>query len=192
MACGLQEREHVYSMQRVRLLIEQTPREQESLRNVLRERLGQHFDFQAAQRLAHGRVEEECAQSGGRKWLMIIDKMDQKKTVVPTIWSQLATPLFKDPERRFITGLIGLMWFGTAQIMHHVRTVFNDCQHGSEMQSSTILQNLHKVAVGEGLLPEKLFIGADNTRKETKNQITMWFLVWLLCAFVGQRCGRLR
>ena len=79
----------------LRLLIEQTPREQESLRNVLRERLGQHFDFQAAQRLAHGRVEEECAQSGGRKWLMIIDKMDQKKTVVPTIWSQLATPLFR-------------------------------------------------------------------------------------------------
>ena len=55
----------------LRLLIEQTPREQESLRNVLRERLGQHFDFQAAQRLPHGRVEAERAQSGGRKWLSL-------------------------------------------------------------------------------------------------------------------------
>ena len=76
---------------------------------------------------------------GGRKWLMIIDKADQKKTVFPTIWSQSATPLFKDPEGRFIIGLIGSMWFGTTQITHHVRSVFNDCQHGSEMQSSTIL-----------------------------------------------------
>ena len=105
--------------------------------------------------------------------------------MVPTIWSELATPLVKDPERRCITGLIGSMWFGIAHITHHVRTVFKDCQHGSEMQSSTILQNLHKVAMGEGHLPEKLFIGADNTRQETKNLITMWFLVWLLCAFVG-------
>ena len=66
--------------------------------------------------------------------------------------------------------------------MNHVRTVFNDCGHGAEMQSSVILQNLHEVAMLEGHLPEELNIGADNTPKETKNQYTFWFLIWLLCA----------
>ena len=75
----------------LRLLIDQTPRDQEFLRSALKTRLGAHFDFQAAQRLSHGRIEEECEQRGGPKWFMLIDKMDQKKTVCPTIWSQLAT-----------------------------------------------------------------------------------------------------
>ena len=44
---------------------------------------------------------------------MLIDKMDQKKTVCPTIWSQLATKLFQDQEKGLIAGLIGSMWFGT-------------------------------------------------------------------------------
>ena len=166
----------------LRLLIDQAPREQETLRQALRCRLGQHFEFQAAQRLAHNRIEEECEQSEGHKWFMLIDKMDQKKTVCPTIWSQLATKLFQDQDKRLITGLIGSMWFGTRNTTHHVRTVFNDCMHGSEMQCSTILQNLHEVAMREGHLPSALNIGADNTRKETKNQVCMWFLAWLLCA----------
>ena len=74
------------------------------------------------------------------------------------------------------------MWFGSKLTTHHVRTVFNDCAHGSEMQCSAILQNLHEVAVREGHLPQVFVIGADNTRKETKNQYCMWFLAWLLCA----------
>lgn len=169
----------------LKLLKEQTPKEQAALRECIDSRLGSHFEFQAAQRLAHGRVEEECAQSGGQKWLMIIDKMDQKKTVVPTIWSQLPTPLFKDPERRVIAGMLGSMWYGTAKTTHHLRTVFTDCSHGSEMQSSAILWNLNAIAQDEGHLPNTFVIAADNTRKETKNQITMWFLIWLLCALEG-------
>ena len=74
------------------------------------------------------------------------------------------------------------MWFGSKLTTHHVRTVFNDCAHGSEMQCSAILQNLHEVAVREGHLPQVFVIGADNTRKETRNQYCMWFLAWLLCA----------
>ena len=76
----------------LKLLIDQTPRDQAPLRDALRARLGAHFQFQAAQRLAQGRQEEECAQSEGKTWLMKIDKMNQKKTVTPTLWSQLATP----------------------------------------------------------------------------------------------------
>ena len=166
----------------LKLLIEQTPRDQCALRERLKDRLGLHFDFQAAQRLALGRVEEQAAQSGGAHWCMLIDKMDQRKTVVPSVWSQLATPLFKEVDRRLVTGLNGSMWFGTTQTTHHLRTVFDDCQHGAEMQSSTLLLNLHRVAMEEGHLPTHWSICADNTRKETQNQYTMWFLVWLLCA----------
>jgi hypothetical protein len=102
--------------------------------------------------------------------------------VVPCVWSQLATPLFKEVDRRLVTGLNGSMWFGTTQTTHHLRTVFDDCQHGAEMQSSTFLWNLHRVAKEEGFLTTHWSICADNTRKETNNQYTMWFLVWLLCA----------
>jgi len=166
----------------LKLLKEQTPKEQEVLRAAIEARLGRHFEFQAAQRLAHARVEEECAQSGGHKWLMVIDKMDQTKTIVPTVWSQLPTTLFKDPDRRIIAGVIGSMWYGTMKTTHLLRTVFPDCSHGAEMQSSAILLNLHAVALEEGHLPNTFVIAADNTRKETKNQTTMWFLIWLLCA----------
>lgn len=175
----------------LKLLKEQTPRDQEVFRAAVDTRLGLHFEFQAAQRLAHARVEEECAQSGGQKWLMVIDKMDQNKTIVPTVWSQLSTPLFKDPDRRIIAGVIGSMWYGTKKTTHLLRTVFQDCSHGAETQSSTILQNLHNVALEEGHLPNTLVIAADNTRKETKNQTTMWFLIWLLCALNGSSLCRI-
>ena len=44
---------------------------------------------------------------------MLIDKMDQAKMLCPAIWSQLATTHVQDQEKRFITGLLGSMWFGT-------------------------------------------------------------------------------
>jgi hypothetical protein len=85
-------------------------------------------------------------------------------------------------DLRLVTGLIGCMTFGTRNITHLVTTVFKDCSHGANMQSSCILKNLHKVAMTEGYLAEEIDIGADNTVKETKNQVTLWFAVWLLCA----------
>ena len=166
----------------LRLLIDQTPRDQESLRQALQTRLGDHFAFQAAQRLAHARVEEECEQSGGQKWIMLIDAMDQNKTICPAIWSRLSTRLFQEHEKRLITGLIGSLWFGTRNTRQHVRTPFGDCSHGSEMQCSAILENLCDVSVAEGHLPQEFTIAADNTRKETNNQFCMWFLIWLLRA----------
>ena len=146
----------------------------------MQRRLGQHFEFQAAQRLAQNRLEEECAQSGGKKWFMKTDKADQSKTKLPTVWSQLATSFFKEGDR-IVTGIIGSMWHGLLGMTHHVRTVFEDCSHGSEMQCSHILLNLHEAVVAEGHLPEVFYIGADNTPKETKNGIVCLFVVWLLC-----------
>ena len=63
-----------------------------------------------------------------------------------------------------------------------MRATFGDCSHGSEMQCSAILENLCDVSVAEGHLPQEFTIAADNTRKETKNQFCMCFLIWLLCA----------
>ena len=120
-------------MRYLKLLIEQTPRDQCALRERLKDRGGLHFDFQSAQRLALGKVEEQAAQSSGAHWCMLLYNMDQRKTVVPCVWGQLATPLFKEVDRRLVTGLNESMWCGTTQTTHHLRTVFDDCQHGAEM-----------------------------------------------------------
>ena len=53
------------------------------------------------------------------------------------------------------------------------------------MHISAILWNLNEVAMREGHLPQEFNIGADNTPKETKNQHTFWFLIWMLCALAG-------
>ena len=63
-----------------------------------------------------------------------------------------------------------------------VRTVVNDFEHGSEMQRSTFLHRLHQVAMEVGHSPTHWSIGADNTGKETHMHITLWLLIWLLCA----------
>lgn len=73
------------------------------------------------------------------------------------------------------------MWHGPQHTTHLVRSVFDDCEHGSEMQCSAILSNLTDVAMEEGHLPDEFHIGADNAYKETKNQVCFWFAVWLLC-----------
>ena len=164
----------------VKFLIERTSRAQQPMREMLLERLGDHFKFQGMQRLAQGELEEICNQSLGQKWFMKIDKMDNQKLACPTAWSQLATPLFKDP-RRLLTGLVGSMWHGTSTIQHHVRTLFDDCGKGSQMQFSTIMLNLFDVFRREEKMPAELYVGADNTYKETKNQYTLWAFVWFLC-----------
>jgi hypothetical protein len=91
------------------------PRSDVAAAEMLKRRLGQHYEFQSGQRLAMGRIEEQCRRSGGAEWwlnlsfrhsdvaparlavsslhpgsrrFMKIDKMDQKKTVLPTIWAQ--------------------------------------------------------------------------------------------------------
>ena len=111
---------------------------------------------------------------------MKTDKADQSKTILPTEWSQLATPFFRE-DARLVTGIIGSMWHGLLHRTHHVRTLFKDCGQGSEMQCSHVLLNLMEAVVEEGHLPEEFYIGADNTPKETKNMIFCHFIVWLLC-----------
>ena len=89
------------------LLIERCSRTQDALRETYENCLGVHFQFQGAQRLAQGQLEEECAHSEGRKWFAKFDKMDNKKVVRTTLVSQLATTFFKDLNLRLVTGILG-------------------------------------------------------------------------------------
>ena len=103
--------------------------------------------------------------------------------ILPTIWNQLSSPLFKLGER-LVVGLIGSQWSGPSHTFTAVRTCFEDCEHGSETQCSVLLLNLHEVVMKEGHLPEEFIVGADNTPNETKNSITMSWAVCLLCCLM--------
>jgi len=131
-------------------------------------------------------VEEMCRGSAGAKWAMLIDKMDQQKTILASMWQHNKTAFFAQGSR-LVVGLIGSAWSGTRATDHLVRTVFEDCKHGAAVQASSILLNLHSAARLEGHLPEEFVINADNTVKETKNQTCLWFIIWLLCVLDGSR-----
>ena len=96
-----------------------------------------------------------------------------------------ATPLMKQGDR-FVVGLVGYKWAGVASGEWGITTTLEDCKHGSETQASLVLARLHAAACSCGHLPEKLFIGADNTPKETKNTTFVVFLLWLLCC-IGRK-----
>lgn len=55
---------------------------------VARDRLGQHYAFQSAQRLRLARYEEQARRSDGEFWLLKMDKADHSGTKCPTVWSQ--------------------------------------------------------------------------------------------------------
>jgi hypothetical protein len=52
----------------LKALIDVTPRSQAPLINMVRSRLGRHFAFQSAQRLAQSRLEESARRSEGKMW----------------------------------------------------------------------------------------------------------------------------
>ena len=164
----------------LRMQIDLTPRSDAVLINALRSRLGEHFQFQSAQRLVVGREEERCIQSGGDDVFYHKDKMDQQKCILPCVWPLLSTPLFKGGDR-LVVGIVGGLFRGAVNTEMIVRSVFQDHQHGSNMQASAALLDIHSSAMKEGRLPNKYSMGADNTYKETKNQYFLGFVVWLLC-----------
>ena len=166
-------------------LIDQTPRTKRDVMQMYLARLGQHFDFQSAQRLAVARVEEICRQSGNTKWLMIIDKMDQNAAKLPTEWRMVRSAFFKEGDRLQMS-LNGACFFGplkSAEVL--IRTMHEDFQHGSNMQASTFLLNFHNRAMQEGVIPEEWFINPDNTVKESKNTITANFIILVAVEFEG-------
>ena len=147
---------------------------------MMRSRLGIHFTFQSAQRVALTNLEEACAQSNGKKWYTSIDKMDMHAVNFPTLWGQLASPLFKQGTR-ILAAINGSSWHGPRETQWHIRTMFEDIEHGSDMQMSTLTMNFVEAVARDGNMPEELVINTDNTPKETKNNIAVWWMIWLLC-----------
>jgi hypothetical protein len=69
-------------------LMDSNPRGQGSLGEIARSRLGQHYQFQGAQRIKMAYYEEQARRSGGEVWILKLDVMDHSNTVLPTVWSQ--------------------------------------------------------------------------------------------------------
>ncbi len=129
--------------------IDRCPRSASAYLNALIDRLGSHFRFQAAQRLAMDQIAERCNQSEGKRWILTIDKMDQNAIWLPTKWSMMRTQLYRNGERIHVA-LIGTWWSGMASSAEiHLRTVFEDCKHGADMQCSTVMQNFHEKVLAE-------------------------------------------
>ena len=121
---------------------------------LLQRRLGIHFQFQAAQRIAQYRIEELCVHSQGDDWMMKIDRMDQTKTNLPCLWQLLHTPLFK-LGARLVASIIGSRWSGTGTDIHYLlRSNFEDFKHGADTQCSVILENLLYAALKAERLPK--------------------------------------
>ena len=163
-------------------LIDNCPRGHADRLSALIDRLGAHYSHQSAQRLAQDRLAERCQQSEGRAWAIKIDKMDCHSIWLPTKWSMMNTSFFREGNRLQVS-LIGSWWSGLSHSEPiHLRTLFDDVKEtGSEMQFSTLMLNLHEKVVAEQHLPEEWVIGADNTKKETKNNFVAWAVIWLLC-----------
>ena len=143
-----------------------TPRNMPQIMDAYKTRLGEHLAFQSAQRLAQDNLEEVCLQSNGLKWFNKIDKMDMHAINFATIWNQLSTAFFKQGAR-ILCAVNGSHWAGPLRSPEwHIRTLFEDISHGSEMQLSTIMLNLASVADLEGYLPDEFVVGSDNTPKE--------------------------
>ena len=141
-------------------------------------RLGRHYAFAAAQRLALSNLWAEASANPREVALISIYKMDQSKTMIPRMHGMLKTQIMK-AEGRLVVGLVGVIIPGIFK-QPHVITVFEDGPSGGEMQSSIIFETLMMIRLQLGTLPKKLIIHADNTTKETKNLIVLFFIVWLL------------
>ena len=48
------------------------------------------------------------------------------------------------------------------------------------MQMNTFLLNFHETVLLEKRVSEELYLGADNTPKETKNKYGCWWCMWLI------------
>ena len=95
---------------------------------------------------------------------------------------RLASSLFKQGER-FVVGVVGVQWAGPETENEFVMTTtLENAKHVASSQSTILTRQLHRTSQKEGRLPRTLYIGADNTPKETKNSTTAVWAVFMLAA----------
>ena len=148
------------------------------VRNQVLIRLGQHYDFQAAQRIAMQNIVRQSEVDPTDLLCVSWDKMDQAKTIVPRV-AELANTQFMKGGARLVVSLIGVL----IPALHSrpiFYTVLEDFKHGADMIGGLLVDVLLEAVGAMGVLPRRLFIQADNTAKETKNTIVLYIGLWLL------------
>ncbi|CAK0832316.1 unnamed protein product [Prorocentrum cordatum] len=149
-----------------------------SVRHSVLLRLGEHYDFQAAQRIAISNIFEQSMKDPTKLIAVSWDKMDQLKTIVPRVQA-LSHTSFQKQGARIVVALFGVhapcLW--KRPLFY---TVFKDREQGSDMVVGILWDVLLEAARSQGVLPRRFFIQADNTAKETKNTIVLGAAVWVL------------
>ena len=151
--------------------------QEQVLREQVLHRLGHHYAFQGAQRLAVAALWRESERDQSDSTMLIIDKMDQSKTITPRVNALKATHFMKGGHR-LVVGLVGCLlplWHRPIML-----TVLEDVEHGSDMQCSSLLAMIMQVHKKLGHLPRIFRVNADNTVKETKNTVTLFWTCWML------------
>ena len=146
-------------------------------RRTLVLRIGEHYSFQGAQRVAMSSIFAESERDVdflAASW----DKMDQAKNILPRVCA-LANTTFQKGGARLVVSLIGVRVPAMSN-RPWVYTVLEDQTQGGDMIASLMLDILQEAASFRGHLPRRLFIQADNTTKETKNAIVLFAAAWLL------------
>ena len=120
---------------------------------------------------------------------------------------RLATQLFKG-DGCFVVGVVGVHFAGPKcsvdawWLQQHVKawpfivyvffiwgedefcltTTLENASHGTDSQATMLTRQIHRTAAKEGRLPNCLYIGADNTPKETKNTTVICWAIFLLAS----------
>ena len=160
----------------LRLLISEAV--DQHIKEALLLKLGQHYEFQSAQRIAMANIFADSERNPSEVLVIGWDKMDQAKTILPRV-KALSNTQFQKGGTRLIVHLIGVLapavW--SRPLFY---TVFENQVQGSDMICSLLMDVLAETVAQQGSLPRRLVIQADNTPKETKNTITLATAVWLL------------
>ncbi len=160
----------------LKLLVAKTS--ESSLRSLALNRLGAHFDFQAAQRIAMTNMFRNSERNPTELIAVAWDKMDQVKTLLPRV-KVLKDTSFVQHGERLPVGLVGVLCPALWK-EPFIYTVCKNCVEGGDMVSSILLDFLGHCHDTLGRLPRRVFIQADNTNKETKNTCTLFTISWLL------------
>ena len=147
-------------------------------KHTLLMRLGEHYDFQGAQRVYMNNVFAESVRNPDELLAVSWDKMDQAKNIIPRVRA-LSNTQFMKGGSRIVVSLIGVLIPAISQ-RPWFYTVFEDMVHGGDMIASLMIDVLLEAALSRGQLPRRFVIQADNTAKETKNTITLFAAAWLL------------
>ena len=148
------------------------------MKHILLMRLGEHYEFQAAQRIAMNNIFAESERHPSEVLAASWDKMDQAKNIFPRVKVLANTQFMKGGSRIFVS-LIGVLIPAVSQ-KPWFYTIFEDQVQGSDMISSLMVDVLLEAVGVLGQLPRRFVIQADNTAKETKNTITLSAAAWLM------------